>query len=158
VITIDVDQLQIAKIKDKFEKYPPYAIGKGLDTSAEYLNSPAFKNSMYPGPVRYPFQWSSDKQRRAYFATNGFGHGIPYNRSNNLKNSGEYKVDKSRSSLYVFYQNTAPYAKWVIGQLLQIVGHKATGWKSESGRVLEKRSEIVSKFKEAALRAWQELG
>jgi len=28
----------------------------------------------------YPINWDSEKQRRAYFATKGFGHGIPYRR------------------------------------------------------------------------------
>jgi hypothetical protein len=29
----------------------------------------------------YPVTWDSEKQRRAFFATNGFGHGIPYKRT-----------------------------------------------------------------------------
>lgn len=157
MITLDVDQIQIAKLKDKFEKYPPYALGAGLDASAEFLNQPAFKDSMYPPKSSEPFIWSSDRQRRAYFATNGFGGGIPYSRTNNLKNSGTYKVDKNRSSLYVYYENAAPYAKWVIGQLLQIIGMKARGWVSESSRVIEKHDEVVAKFKEAALSAWDQM-
>ncbi len=41
-----------------------------------------------PGsPVAYPIKWDSEKQRRAFFATNGFGAGIPYNR-NGKYNSG----------------------------------------------------------------------
>jgi len=35
-------------------------------------------------PIRYPVQWDSERQRRAYFATNGFGSGIPYQRSNRM--------------------------------------------------------------------------
>lgn len=33
-----------------------------------------------PRPT-YPITWDSDKQRRAFFATDGFGHGIPYRRT-----------------------------------------------------------------------------
>lgn len=33
-------------------------------------------------PVRYPIDWDSPRQKRAYFATNGFGRGIPYKRTN----------------------------------------------------------------------------
>lgn len=29
----------------------------------------------------YPINWDSEKQRRAYFATDGFGKGIPYGRT-----------------------------------------------------------------------------
>lgn len=32
-------------------------------------------------PVTYPIQWDSQRQKRAYFATNGFGNGIPYSRT-----------------------------------------------------------------------------
>jgi hypothetical protein len=32
-------------------------------------------------PVTYPIQWDSEKQRRAFFATDGFGRGIPTKRT-----------------------------------------------------------------------------
>lgn len=32
-------------------------------------------------PITYPVKWDSDKQRRAFFATDGFGGGIPSVRS-----------------------------------------------------------------------------
>lgn len=36
-----------------------------------------------PGsPITYPVDWDSDKQKRAFFASNGFGGGIPYQRKN----------------------------------------------------------------------------
>jgi len=35
-----------------------------------------------PGkPISYPVQWDSTKQRKAFFATDGFGRGIPTKRS-----------------------------------------------------------------------------
>lgn len=35
-----------------------------------------------PGdPIVYPVQWDSTKQRKAFFATNGFGRGIPTKRT-----------------------------------------------------------------------------
>jgi hypothetical protein len=37
-------------------------------------------------PVTYPVKWDSDKQRKAFFATNGFGKGIPYVRTNQYVN------------------------------------------------------------------------
>lgn len=36
-------------------------------------------------PIRYPVQWDSERQRRAYFATNGFGAGIPYRRTHKMR-------------------------------------------------------------------------
>lgn len=31
-------------------------------------------------PIEYPVQWDSELQKRAFFATGGFGSGIPYQR------------------------------------------------------------------------------
>ena len=31
--------------------------------------------------IKYPVRWDSEKQRRAYFATNGCGKRIPYRRT-----------------------------------------------------------------------------
>lgn len=36
-------------------------------------------------PVRYPIDWDSERQRRAFFATNGFGKGIPYRRTHAMR-------------------------------------------------------------------------
>lgn len=36
-------------------------------------------------PVRYPIQWDSERQKRAYFASNGFGAGIPYKRTHAMR-------------------------------------------------------------------------
>ena len=34
-----------------------------------------------PGRVKYPIEWTSERQRKAFFATDGFGAGIPYKRT-----------------------------------------------------------------------------
>lgn len=40
------------------------------------------KRMSMPGdPITYPVQWDTDKQRRAFFASKGFGAGIPYHRT-----------------------------------------------------------------------------
>ena len=42
----------------------------------------AQKELQKPGkPIAYPVQWDSERQRRAFFATDGFGRGIPYKRT-----------------------------------------------------------------------------
>jgi hypothetical protein len=40
-------------------------------------------------PVTYPINWDSEKQKRAYFATDGFGAGIPYQRTRRYIMSGQ---------------------------------------------------------------------
>lgn len=54
-------------------------------------------------PVQYPIQWDSEKQRRAFFATNGFGHGIPYNRTGNTK----WSIQKSFGEVNLFAPHPA---------------------------------------------------
>lgn len=47
-------------------------------------------------PPRKPgmkIRWTSEKQRRAYFATDGFGGGIPYTRTGKLAAGWSVKVD-----------------------------------------------------------------
>lgn len=60
-----------------------------------------------PGlPVRYPIQWDSPAQQKAYFATGGFGHGIPYGRTGATEQA---------------WENTAI----ANGYLVSNIGHKA---------------------------------
>ena len=148
------DTTQIAKIKTKMEKYPPYVIGKGLEASAIYLNSPSVKSSLYPpSQSGSPFIWSSDRQRRYVFANIS----LPSQRTMNLANSGEFKVEKRYSSLYVYYQNTASYARWVIGNFTQIIGHISRGWKPVNTNVVNRRSEVLREFDNGTKGSWNEL-
>ncbi len=39
--------------------------------------------------ITYPVNWDSEKQKQAFFATNGFGHGIPYQRQGNMEKAFE---------------------------------------------------------------------
>jgi len=43
-----------------------------------------------PGPVKYPIRWTSERQRRAFFATRGFGRGIPTKRTGDVARWGVY--------------------------------------------------------------------
>lgn len=143
---------QTAKLKYKMEKYPPFALNAGLTTAADYLNSPLVKLDIYPpSQSGAPFVWSSEKQRRYVMANIK----LPSTRNFNLANSGSFKVDQSRSSLYVFYQNVAPYAKWVIGQFTQIIGHITRGWKPVNTVVVDRyHDEVINRFHDAVIQAW----
>ncbi len=43
-------------------------------------------------PIRYPVDWDSEKQRKAFFATDGFGRGIPYNRTGAYERGWTYSA------------------------------------------------------------------
>ena len=149
---------QVAKLKDKLGKFSPYAIGKGLDAAGAYLNEDSFREEMYPPESDEPFVWSSEKQRRAYFATNGFGAGIPYNRTHNLMYQGRFQVDKKYSSLYITYENAAPYFKWVQGFTTQIIGMKARGWSPATVTVIKHEADVFSAFHVAVSQACTDFG
>jgi hypothetical protein len=78
----------------------------------------ARKKLKEPGqPISYPVKWDSERQRRAYFATDGFGHGIPYKRTGGYQRA--WVIVKNPSQLaksegYTLY-NRLKQAKYVGG-------------------------------------------
>lgn len=95
-----------------------------------------------PGTAVRPRDWQSERQRRAYFATNGFGAGIPYRRTGKLAASWEmYAKDGT-----IVISNPSPIAKYVYGSLaqnraaalrFQQRAHAKTGWQQATDTVRE---------------------
>lgn len=75
-----------------------------------------------PGPVVLPIEWASEKQRRAFFATNGFGAGIPYSRSGDIHG---ISFGVAGNEIRIAYEQRG--SNYVIG-LKQQPFHKNTGW------------------------------
>lgn len=83
--------------------------------------------SAEPGPPRYPIRWKSERQRRAYFATNGFGRGIPSRRSGTLNRNWKVKTVFNADGGLIYTENDTPYARYVQGDDAQTF-HLDTGW------------------------------
>lgn len=84
-----------------------------------------------PGAVRYPIEWHSVRQRKAYFATNGFGHGIPYQRTHQLAQGWKMQIVYGSDEITsIVIGNDAPERPFVTGQYQQIF-HLNTGWPEE---------------------------
>lgn len=88
-----------------------------------------------PGPVKYPIEWTSEKQRRAFFATDGFGHGIPYQRTGKLALAWDFEIEENSAVI----RNKAPASPFVYGSLaksnpggFQQRFHINTGWQTAS--------------------------
>jgi len=77
-----------------------------------------------------PYRWQSEKQRRAFFATKGFGGGIPSRRTGDLSRGWQASVDPYRKTLF----NRVPWAKYVMGDRQQ-KGHTTDGWR-KLGKVI----------------------
>jgi hypothetical protein len=61
--------------------------------------------------ISYPVKWDSDKQRRAFFATDGFGRGIPTGRSGAYQGGWSVREEDNGMSLV----NSAEHAQYVGG-------------------------------------------
>jgi hypothetical protein len=61
--------------------------------------------------VNYPVKWDNPKQRRAYFATDGFGKGIPYTRTGGYQQAWKVVQKENGFSL----RNAKPQAKYIGG-------------------------------------------
>jgi hypothetical protein len=98
----------------------------------------------YPGTVRYPFAFSTDKSRRAYFATKGFGRGIPYKRTGTLARAWEVHYSFAEGKGQIIVVNTANAAKYVYGtpRQRQVPGHAHTGW----GRDLPVAFQLIDEY------------
>jgi len=108
----------------------------------------------YPGPVKYPFRWKSERQRRAFFATNGFGHGIPYVRTNALKDGWTTRIRDTKDGAVFEVANNTDYAEFVVGDFAQ-PGHINTGWPNAAKTISEFREkatdELIDVWGEVAL-------
>ena len=87
-----------------------------------------------PGAVVYPIEWKTDRQRRAFFATDGFGRGIPTKRTGKVNSN--WKVawrSKQAFSGTIEVYNAVTYARFVYGGFNrqtqnQQPFHANTGW------------------------------
>ena len=71
---------------------------------------------------------------------------------------GRFQVDKKYSSLYITYENAAPYFKWVQGFATQIIGMKARGWTPATKTVIEHEADVFSAFHAAVSLACTDFG
>ena len=99
----------------------------------------------YPGKVKYPFRWKSERQRRAFFATDGFGFGIPYVRTNALKEGWTTHIRDRRDGVIFEVVNNTDYAEFVVGDWAQ-PGHIATGWRSAAVTIARFREQAVDEL------------
>jgi hypothetical protein len=99
-----------------------------------------------PGPVRRPFVFGTDKSRRAFFASKGFGRGLGASRTNQLSTSWAVQVGTQIRATIISFVNLKPYAKWVYPGTYQVEGHRLTGWGrnfERATRYLQGRTQVL---------------
>lgn len=94
-----------------------------------------------PPPPKYPIVWTSAKQRRAFFATNGFGRGIPTRRTHDIANGWKTIFTATPTGGEMQVVNPAQGVEFVQGEKQQIQ-HQITGWEYAPDVIVE--AEILA--------------
>lgn len=129
--------------------------------------------SPLPGAVKYPVDWTRSpipsgrwpnmpdgtysKQKAAFFATDGFGKGIPTKRTGKLGKSwtmtSEDVNEAAQSGAEILITNSASYAKYVIGAppgTKPMQGfHLNTGWQPLEPRQITFAERVVDDIQSA---------
>lgn len=90
------------------------------------------------------------RQRRAFWATNGFGHGIPYVRTHALVNAWDARFEFEETGGGFVVENTSPAATFVIGDRQQVF-HADTGWINAERTVDEFVPIVLTAYEETWL-------
>jgi hypothetical protein len=128
---IKLEVRNLDKVNAFLKSLPRGTMRAAIEAFTEYMLGNERRGLRYNPPrVQHgpgnPYQWQSEKQRRAYFATNGFGGGIPYKRTGNLSAGWQARYTSGGYQSKII--NTTPYAQYVQGDRQQM-GHFADKWR-----------------------------
>lgn len=120
----------IARVIENLEKRSLQAFQRGMIAQGERVAKLALAElKRVPGEPHYPIQFTTVKQRRAFFATKGFGRGIPAsrNRPPNVTEAWGAEFVPTRDGGIVALTNDSPHMEFVQGARAQGF-HQITGW------------------------------
>lgn len=103
----------------------------------QLANDALRKLTMIPGAPVHPIRWKSARQRKAFFASDGFGKGIPTQRTYKLLQGWHVVYVRSGDGGVLSLTNDEPYMRFVQGSDAQPF-HLDTGW--------IQRSDVVDDF------------
>lgn len=125
------------------------SIGKGVlseirdELYDELADEPPRRN--YPQDYdNSKLDWTSERQRKAYWATDGFGAGIPFKRSGKMSRSWKITGKARGANFDIEVKNSSKGARYTVGTLSpdlrraeqsQQGFHKRTGWELASPKV-----------------------
>jgi hypothetical protein len=107
-----------------------------------------------PPPAAHPIIWTSERQRRAYFASGGFGGGIPSTRKHALVNAWRLIVVYEPGRITrILLENADPARPYVIGRQQQKM-HLVTGWYQEAPLIQRSARLVTGKVETALIRSF----
>jgi len=117
-----------------------------------------------PGKPKYPIAWTSERQRRAFFASNGFERGIPTKRSGKLQDGWSIVATRRRRSTVIVIENSTSYARYVQGEInfkspaealaMRQRFHKDTGWRAAQPIIADFYRRYRDAYKEEFRATW----
>ena len=126
-----------------------------VETMKEAEDRGYLELSAYAEPPTYPIQWDSEKQKRAFFASDGFGNSIPHQRQGALPNSFEESdVTASEGLIEGKTYSIAEWAHWIMGKDQSSI--HAGRWETDAQIAERIRPDIVQLFQAAIMRAINE--
>lgn len=125
--TTDSALRQLRKIERQIKKIPNRFRNAMKGKTGKLANRALSRITREPGRPIYPLRWQTERQRRAFFATRGFGRGIPYRRTGGLLLGWTVDVDKTKEGVDVVMRNPSEVAHFVQGDRAQKF-HRDTGW------------------------------
>lgn len=145
-ITIDTDVFDaITNVAKTAPRAVDALVNRSIRGDAEKRLIPQLQAE--PSTVVYPVAWTTERQRRAFFATNGFGAGIPTRRTGKTRAGwalvGEItSAGAGAGALRV--ENNVPAARYVYFPRQQQF-HKNTGWVGSDtiNRIVFEESEVL---------------
>lgn len=161
-ITVDVDP-DIADAVSDSTKQAKRKFKALYRKAVEPLAQSAIRRlAIVPPKPRYPLRWKTEKQRRAFFATDGFGQGIPTKRTGKLQKGWKYElIADFEQGLFTVYNDATTrnyftgavtfYEIFVQGEFQQPF-HADTGY-PRSQDVL---ADVLVEAEDAIIKIWGE--
>lgn len=100
---VTVIEVEVERVEPFLESVSKAVYGAGSRLLDKYT-SLAYKTLTTPaGEPKYPIKWDSVRQRKAFFATGGFGGGIPYRRTGKYVGAFRYVREGDSVSIATSY-------------------------------------------------------
>lgn len=126
LITIEPKQDILEALAEQMQKTPALLNTALKRQVGKFKSRTLGRLRVEPASPQYPIRWKSEKQRRAFWASDGFGRGIGAPRTHEL--SQGWKVEMSGSDFFsLAVYNEKDYTRFVEGDDKQPF-HFDTGW------------------------------
>lgn len=117
----------LRKVRQNFEQAQQRFQAAMRSKGATAADNAITRLKQVPGSPKHPIRWTSERQRKAFFASDGFGRGIPTRRSNAIVDAWQSKFIPDRNGGILVLENDNPAAEFVQG-FNQQGFHADTGW------------------------------